>query len=122
MAGRSFPRVRSPDAPKITKTHGSALRLDMTAELRAQRRQELFAEGVIAARAKARVERRRQHIGGDFLLDGRIDRPASFTRVRNLSDERLELRIARQRQRGEVQQPRAEDRKSTRLNSSHRCI
>src|SRR6266550_1642421 len=105
MAGSSLLRVRSPDAPKITKTHGSALRLDMTAELRAQGRQQLFAEGVIAARAEARVERRGQHVGGDLFLDRGVHGPASFARIRNVADERLQLRIARQRQRREVEQP-----------------
>src|ERR1051326_5003143 len=75
MAGSSLCRVRSPDAPKITKTHGSARRFDMAAELRAQRRQDLFREGVIAARAEADVERRGEDVRGNRFLDCRVDGP-----------------------------------------------
>ena len=81
----------------------------MAAELGAQRGKQLFSEGVVAARAEARVERGRQHVGGDFLFDRRVNGPASFARVGDLSDKLCELRVAGKRQRREVEQPRADD-------------
>src|SRR4051794_6755886 len=52
--------------------------LEVSAELVTHRRQHLFGEGVLHARAEARVQRRRQHIGGHRLLDGGQYRPAAL--------------------------------------------
>src|SRR4029434_10138811 len=80
IAGSSLLRVRSPDAPKMTKTHGSA-RFDMSAALRTQRGEQLFRERVIASRSEPRVQRRGQHVGRYFFFDGRIDRPPALSGV-----------------------------------------
>src|SRR4029434_6347209 len=108
IAGSSLLRVRSPDAPKITKTHGSA-RFDMAAELRAQRGEQLFRERVIASRSEPRVQGGRQHLGRHFFLDGRMNGPSALTRVGDLSGKLRKLRIGGERKRGEIQQPRADD-------------
>src|SRR5258705_11553182 len=77
IAGSSLPRVRSPDAPKMTKMQGSARlgTLDMAAELRAQRGEQLLAEGVIAAGAEPRVERCGEDVGGDLFRGRRHHTP-----------------------------------------------
>src|SRR5258705_8750300 len=111
MAGSSLPRVRSPDAPKMTKMQGSARlgTLDMAAELRAQRGEQLLAESVIAAGAEPRVERCGEHADGDLFRDRRGHRPPSFAGAGNAADKRLQLRIGGERERREVEQPGADD-------------
>src|ERR687896_385283 len=69
IAGSSLRRVRSPDAPKMTRTQGSARGLDMAAELRAERRQDLFGERVILARAEAFEQPRGEPAGGHRLFN-----------------------------------------------------
>src|SRR6185503_20151803 len=108
IAGSSLLRVRSPDAPKMTKTQESA-RFDMAAELGTQRGEQLFRERVVAPRSEPRVQRRRQYVGRHFFLDGRMDSPPAFTGVGNIADKLRELRIGGERQRREVEQPRADD-------------
>src|SRR5689334_14420066 len=108
IAGSSLLRVRSPDAPKMTKTHGSA-RFDMAAELRTERGEQLFREGVIAPRSEPRVQRCCQHVGRHFFLDGRVNSPSAFTRVGDLADKLRKLRIRGERKRGEIEQPRTDD-------------
>src|SRR5207244_10569093 len=105
IEGRSLLLVRSPDAPKITKTHGSARWLDMTAKLGAQRGEELVREGMVAPRSEARIERCRQHIGGHLFVDRGVNRPAAFARVGHSADKLRKLRISRKRERRQVEEP-----------------
>src|SRR5688572_28296660 len=107
-AGRSFRRVRSPDAPKMTRTQPSAA-LDMAAELRPQRRQQFFREGVVAARPEPRVQRGGERVGRHLFLDGCRHGPAPLARVGDASLEALEVRIFTERARRQIQQPRADD-------------
>src|SRR5678815_888938 len=92
MAGRSLLRVRSPDAPKITKTQGSA-RFDMAAELRPQCREQFFRERVVAPRSEPRVQCGRQYVRRDFFFDCCIDGPPPLPRIGDASGELLELRV-----------------------------
>src|SRR5689334_1831829 len=55
--------------------------LDMAAEAEAHGGEQLLAEGVFLARAKAREQRRRQNLGGHGLFDGGFDGPAAFAGV-----------------------------------------
>src|SRR5687768_2929697 len=109
IAGNSFRRVRSPDAPKMTSTQASARGLDMAAELGAERRQDLFRERVILPRAEALEERRREHVGRHRLFDRGLDGPAPFTRVGDVADEPRQLGIGGKCARGQIEQPRADD-------------
>ena len=66
----------------------SARGLDMAAELRAQRREQLLGEGVIAAASGS--GRRAPSVStsaGTVLLDRGLHRPASFARVGDVADE-----------------------------------
>src|SRR5690349_4448353 len=104
MAGSSLRRVRSPDAPKMTRMQSSA-RLGMAAELGAKRRQQLFSEGVVAARSESREQRGRQHVGGNVFGDGGRDRPASFAGVADGPFEPFELRILAQGDGRQIEEP-----------------
>src|SRR3989442_10434692 len=104
-AGRSLRRVRSPEAPKMTMMLGSGF--DMPAELCAQRRQHPLRERVIAARTEAREERRGDRLRGHRFLDRGDDRPAALTRVGDTNGEPIEHGILRERDAGQVRQPRS---------------
>src|SRR5688572_297997 len=107
-AGSSLRRVRSPDAPKMTRTQPSAA-FDMAAELRPQRRQHLFRERVVASRSEPRVQRRGEDVGGHRFFDGGGHCPASLARIVDAPFEALELRVLAERPGRQVQQPRADD-------------
>src|SRR5215471_7360616 len=107
--GTSKRRVRSPEAPKMTRTHGSlglagALpsscttvsasgslivssllaasgARNMPAELVTHGRQDLLSVCVLLTRPEARIERRRQHIGRHRFLDGGHNGPTAFARI-----------------------------------------
>ena len=81
----------------------------MPAEALAHRRQHLFRESVLAARAEAGVERGRQHVGRHRLLDRRHDGPAAFAGILDEAREAVELRILRQRARRQIEQPGTDD-------------
>ena len=55
--------------------------LDVAAETEAHGRQQLLAEGVRLARAEPGVERGGEHVGGNGLLDGRLDGPAALAGI-----------------------------------------
>src|SRR4029077_511351 len=91
-AGNSRRLVRSPSAPKITKTHEGAgfarsvmslggLDLDVAAEPVAHGGQQLVGKAFLLAGAEARIERSRQNVGRHRLLDRRHDGPATLARI-----------------------------------------
>ena len=57
------------------------LRLLVAAEPVAHRGKDLLGEGVLLARAEARIQRGGQHLGRDRLVDGGIDGPAAFAGI-----------------------------------------
>src|SRR5262245_1235604 len=107
--GTSKRRVRSPEAPKMTRTQGSPWRaevvpsscmavaasaslivspplaasgaLDMAAELVTHGRQDLLSVRVLLPRPKARIERCRENIGRDSFFDSRHDSPTAFAGI-----------------------------------------
>src|SRR6202011_6245292 len=115
-AGTSSRWVRSPAAPKITRTHGSPGRacgsisrarlwsgfgLDMSAEFVAHGREQLVGEARRLARSEAGVERSREDIRRHRFLDRRHDGPAALAGIIDKSGIARELRIFRQRHGGE---------------------
>src|SRR5262252_5181282 len=102
-------RVRSPEAPKMTRTHGSlglvgmlpsscmtvsasgslivfpplaaSRAFNMPAELVTHGRQDLLSIGVLLTRPEARIERCRQHIGRHSFLDSRHNAPTAFAGI-----------------------------------------
>ena len=60
-------------------------------------------------RREARVERGREHRGGDAFLDRRDRRPAALARVGDAAGELVERRGVVERRGGEVEEPRADD-------------
>src|SRR5690242_3325604 len=87
---------------------GSSLLLHVTAELEPQRGEHAVLELGLAARLEAREQRRGEHVGGYGLVDRGVERPAPLARVGDMTSEAIELGRARERTRGEVEQPRAD--------------
>src|SRR3989338_1357832 len=90
----SFRRVRSPEAPKMISANGSSAD-GMAPEGVAERDEQPVGEGVLAARAEAREERRRDRGRGHGLLDRVLDGPAALAGVLDPRRERGERRLAR---------------------------
>src|SRR5918992_4548479 len=130
----SFRCVRSPEAPKIVSTQGSAarrlrspsrsgfcsvtagacvisLRLHgVTAELLAKGRVDLRAEGLVLAGGEASEEGGRDDGSGDAFVDGFEDRPAAFARVLHVAGDPLEVvAVLLESVVQELQQPAADD-------------
>src|SRR3954447_3826672 len=83
----------------------------MAAELVAQCCVHLRGERVLAARAEALVERRRDHGSRDPLVDRVLDRPAALPGVLDIRLEALEVvALELERTRREFAQPRSDDR------------
>src|SRR5450432_486258 len=95
--------------PDVMSARSFLGRLDVAAEAEAHRRQQLFAEGVVAARAEAGEQRRRQHIRRHRLLDRRVDGPAAFAAVGDRAAVSLQLMLAGERLGGQIEQPRGDD-------------
>src|SRR3954470_21425 len=117
MAGISLRIVRSPEAPKMTSTHGSGVRRSwspsssgfccwgssvtaiglrsrlhrMAAELVAQRRVHLRRVALLLARREAREERGRDHRRGDALVDRLQHGPAALAGVLDVALDALEV-------------------------------
>src|SRR5437870_5488707 len=83
--------------------------LGVTAELLAQRRQDLLGERLLCAGAEARVERGGEHVGRDVLVDRRLDRPSALTGVLHEACVRGELRIRAERDFQQIEEPGAND-------------
>src|SRR5580692_4055813 len=81
----------------------------MRAETLAHRGQYFLRESMIAARTKACVERRREHIRRHRLVDRGHDGPAAFAGVFDEALEAVEFRILRQRARRQIEQPGTDD-------------
>src|SRR5689334_12803456 len=90
IAGSSLLRVRSPDAPKITKTQGSAW-FDIATGLRAKRGEQSLRERVVAPRSEPPVERRCQHVRRHFFFHRRMDSPPPLTGIGDAPGKLLEL-------------------------------
>src|SRR5213082_1001288 len=124
--------VRSPEAPKMARAHGSGVRrsaspsasgfsccrgavavtapcslfwalLEVAAEALAHRGKDAVAPVGLAARGEAVEQRGGEHRRGHALLDRGLHRPAALAGVAHPARILVEIR----------------DRKSTRLNSSH---
>src|SRR5262245_31470336 len=113
-AGKICLYARSPVAPKKTSASDCsamrlALLLEMSAEPQSHRRLDLLRVVGLAARGEAAVERGAQHGRGHALVDGGGGRPAALSRVRHTPGELGELRILRERLRGQVEQPGRDD-------------
>src|SRR5438309_3073017 len=89
--------------------------LDVAAELPAHGREHLVGEVRPSLGREAFVEGGRQHVGGHPLVHGGDGGPAALARVRHPAPECGQLGVLDERLGGE-------DRKSTRLNSSHSSI
>src|SRR5690242_1591875 len=83
--------------------------LDVAAELEAHRGEHLAREVRFSAGGKALEERRAQDRGGRRFFDRRLQRPASFARVGNVTGEVREVGSFGESLRGEVEQPRRDD-------------
>src|SRR5215467_1846789 len=55
--------------------------LDVTTESLAHCGQDFLGKGVLSTRAKTRVQRSRQDLGGDRLRDCRFNRPPAFAGI-----------------------------------------
>src|SRR6476660_5355031 len=104
----------------MTRTHGSAafacgsmlarsLGFDMAAEFVSHRREKLVGETLLLAGSKAGVERCGEDICRHSLFDGSLDRPATFTGILDKARISRQFRILCQRDRREVEEPRAYD-------------
>src|SRR6478672_4592700 len=121
-AGKSLRFVRSPEAPKMARMHGSGVRRScspsrsgfswvvatlagvfaglralervngMAAELLAQRSRNARGELDLVAGREAREQRRRDHGRWDVLVDRLRDRPAPFAGVLDVRRNVLQLR------------------------------
>src|SRR5262249_12086448 len=100
--------VRSPDAPKMTSENGSSV-YGMAPELVAERGEQPVREGIVAARAEAREERRGDRRRRHRLFDGVLDGPTPFAGIVHVRAEIVELGIGGQRGRRQLEQPRADD-------------
>src|SRR3974390_729241 len=106
--------ARSPDAPKMTRTHGSGVRrrvspsasgfsvtalcslfgalLQMAAEGVAHRGEDAVAPVRLGAWREAGVARGGQHRRRDAFLDRRLNRPAALARVADMAGVVVEVR------------------------------
>src|SRR5262249_45037846 len=78
--------------------------LGMAAETEAHRRQHLFCERVLLARTETGKQCRREHIGGNRLLDCSLDRPPPLAGILHVTGEFIQLRILRQRRGTKIEQ------------------
>src|SRR6185312_5026315 len=67
------------------------LAFDMSAEAEAHGREHLFAERVLLPRTESGVQRTREHVGGDGLLDRGLDGPAALTGILDKAREVFQL-------------------------------
>src|SRR5215212_9988657 len=79
------------------------LRLLVTAKTIAHRRQDLFVEGVLLARTKAREQRRGQHFGGHGFVDGGVDGPAPLAGIIDVAGIALQRGIFGERGSREIE-------------------
>src|SRR5579864_1678028 len=70
--------------------------LDMPAEAETHRREYLFSEGMFLPRAESGVQRSREHVCRDRLLDRGLDGPATLAGILDITGEFLQLRILRE--------------------------
>ena len=80
----------------------------VSAELKAHGREQFVLEVRLAARGEAFVERRGEHGHRHAFVDGGLDRPAAFARIRDSAREFGERGIFDQRGRRQVEQPRGD--------------
>src|SRR5262245_21902998 len=83
--------------------------LDMAAKFEAHRGQEPIAETVLLPGAESRKERGCKDIGRYRFLDRRIDRPASLSRILDLTGKGRERRVLGQRHGSKIEQPGRDD-------------
>src|SRR5437870_4624349 len=80
----------------------------MAAEALAHCREKLFRKRVLAARTEACIERGGKNIGGDRLLNGGHEGPATLAGILDDAGKAVKLRIIGKRAGGEVKEPRAD--------------
>src|SRR5919201_4983503 len=103
--------VRSPEAPKIVRAHGSAVRRSrspsrrgfgsatfnrlhrVTPELVAESGVDLRRERLVLPRPEPREQRERDHAGRNAFVDRLEDRPAALAGVLDVAADVPELRI-----------------------------
>src|SRR6185312_15595210 len=86
------------------------LPLVVAAELAAHRGEDLAGELAQAPRLESLVERRGDDRGGNPLVDGGVHRPPALPGVRDPAGEGMQVRCARERLGGQVDQPRRDHR------------
>src|SRR2546430_4484913 len=84
--------------------------LVVPAELHAHRRHDLAGVVALAARLEALEQRVGEDVGGHALVDRGDRRPAPLAGVRHAAREVGQLRVALERDRGQIEQPRSYDR------------
>src|SRR4029077_14130532 len=89
---------------------GLLLPLGVAAELAAHRGEDLAGELTQAPRLESLVERRGDDRGGNPLVYGGVHRPPALTGVRDPAGEGMQVRCARERLGGQVDQPRRDHR------------
>src|SRR5690242_1085404 len=82
-----------------------SLRLDVPSEALAHGREQLVGEARVLARAEAGVEGGRQDVGRHGFLDRGVEGPAALAGIRDEAREVVELLVAGQRLRGQVEEP-----------------
>src|SRR5262249_24912206 len=117
-AGKIFLYARSPVAPKKTRASElDAFMIDslscgffqMSTELETHRREQLVLIVRLAARTEALIERGGEHRHRHRLVDGGLDRPASFSGVGNPACKLLQVGIFHQCRGRQVEQPGCHD-------------
>src|SRR3954465_10394090 len=133
-AGSSFLWARSPLAPKTTTAQGSgddsarspgrsgfgtsscsgeygisALLDRVAAELVAEGGLDLGGEGLLLAGGEPAEERQRDHRSRNVLVHRRLDRPATFAAVLDISLDRLQARVLLEGVGEKIEQPGADD-------------
>ena len=84
---------------------GPPLSLDVPAKPEPHGRKHLLGKPMFLARAKAHVQRRRQHVRRHRFLDRRFDGPAALAGIRDMAGEIRQISVLRQRLGGQVEQP-----------------
>src|SRR5215472_744235 len=79
--------------------------LPVAAETRAHRRENLFRESMLLARAKTRKQRGCQNFCGNCLVDRRINGPAAFAGILDMAGVAAEGRTLGERRGGQIKQP-----------------
>src|SRR5260370_18249187 len=79
--------------------------LEMTAKLITHRRQQFIRQVTLPARTEPPIKRHSQHRSWNAFIDPGLDRPASFTRIRDSASILRHLRIAHQPTASQIHYP-----------------